>query len=289
MSEIRFRSSDDELYAWVEGTGPGLIFYHGASLTHVEILQGLRGLSKDFTIVAPDARGRGKSRCPHPQHHSWDQYAADVIALIDHLGLPRVVLGGGSFGAGVAVSTALRYPERFDALILAGPVWMGADVGALPMHRRLDDLRPEIGATVLRDGVEAAVDAWLKVLGQSEDESLRQVLCRSWSEHDPTSFAAFSSFPIGSTQPFARLDDLQELAMPILVIPANDPIHPREVGEAWAAALPNSELVEAGRVGKTLDESQNDDDDRARVPSFNSVVRNFLTAHTSAEPTNRRS
>jgi pimeloyl-ACP methyl ester carboxylesterase len=74
--------------------------------------------------IVPDLRGHGKSelgsslpaggfaRVPSAPVLSMAQLAADVLALLDHLQVPRAVLGGGSIGGYVLLELWRRAPER---------------------------------------------------------------------------------------------------------------------------------------------------------------------------------
>ncbi|WP_377639668.1 alpha/beta fold hydrolase [Oryzobacter terrae] len=66
----------------------------------------------------PDLRGFGGSGTPPtgPLDH-----VADVVALLDGLGIERAHLVGASFGAGVAATVAVTHPERVASLLLAPP------------------------------------------------------------------------------------------------------------------------------------------------------------------------
>ncbi|MEV6347359.1 alpha/beta fold hydrolase [Actinoplanes sp. NPDC051851] len=55
--------------------------------------------------------------------HEWD---ADVIVLLDHLGLDRTALAGISGGGGYALAAAQRHPDRIDRLVLACAMVPGA-------------------------------------------------------------------------------------------------------------------------------------------------------------------
>lgn len=69
------------------------------------------GLAPRFRVVGLDLRGRGLS--DKPAHgYSIAEHAADVVGVLDVLGLPRVVLGGHSFGALLTAFIAARHPDR---------------------------------------------------------------------------------------------------------------------------------------------------------------------------------
>lgn len=71
-----------------------------------------------YRLIAPDLRGFGDTNATPPPY-SMDMYADDLAALLDHLAVGRVVLGGLSMGGYVAFAFWRRYPARVGALLLA--------------------------------------------------------------------------------------------------------------------------------------------------------------------------
>jgi lipase len=70
-------------------------------------------------IHAPDLRGHGRSTTYPPW--TLEQHAADIIEVLDDLGLDRAVITGHSLGATIAVHLARLAPDRVDRLILLDP------------------------------------------------------------------------------------------------------------------------------------------------------------------------
>lgn len=74
-------------------------------------------------VITVDMVGHGASDQPRDMvEHSMWQYGRDVLALLDHLGLPQAVVGGTSLGANVALEAAVAAPHRVRALVLEMPV-----------------------------------------------------------------------------------------------------------------------------------------------------------------------
>lgn len=72
-------------------------------------------------VVALDLRGHGRSHKPHGSDaYGVGAMAADVVALMDHLGIGRADLMGYSLGARLAAATAAAHPDRVANLILGG-------------------------------------------------------------------------------------------------------------------------------------------------------------------------
>jgi len=98
--------------------GPVVFCVHGITANHTEFLW-LAEQLKDCRLVAPDLRGRGRSNAIAGP---WGMaaHAADVVAVMDHLGIATAdVLLGHSMGGFVAAVAAAQYPERFGCVLMA--------------------------------------------------------------------------------------------------------------------------------------------------------------------------
>ncbi|MEO8192753.1 MAG: alpha/beta hydrolase [Gemmatimonadales bacterium] len=100
------------------GPGPAIVLLHGLSANANEF-GGLldEDLADNHRVIAPDLRGRGRTGKPE-SGYSMGDHAADVIALLDHLGLDKVVMGGHSFGALLSIFLAANYPARVARVIV---------------------------------------------------------------------------------------------------------------------------------------------------------------------------
>jgi 3-oxoadipate enol-lactonase len=72
----------------------------------------------DRTLVAVDLRGHGDSQAGGS--YGAADYAADVAACMDHLGIARAHLIGASFGGGVCLTLAANHPGRAQSLTIIG-------------------------------------------------------------------------------------------------------------------------------------------------------------------------
>jgi pimeloyl-ACP methyl ester carboxylesterase len=97
------------------GTGPVLAI-HGVS-SQRRLWNWLRAADPGLSLIAPDLRGRGDS-VDVAGPSSMSRHAADMIAVLDHLGLAAVHVCGMSMGGFVAVELATSYPDRVKSLIL---------------------------------------------------------------------------------------------------------------------------------------------------------------------------
>ena len=75
----------------------------------------------DRRVIAPDLRGHGESEKPHDvEAYGHERFAADVVALLDHLGVERADVVGYSMGGRLAVQLLLDAPERVGSAVLGG-------------------------------------------------------------------------------------------------------------------------------------------------------------------------
>ena len=105
------------------GRGPDpVICLHGITAQHRAFNAAARYLETSRGLVGVDLRGRGDSDKPE-SGYSLEVHAADVVRVLDHLGLESAVLAGHSMGGFVALKTALMFPERVRAIVLLDGGW----------------------------------------------------------------------------------------------------------------------------------------------------------------------
>lgn len=110
-----------------------------------------RMLAARRRVLLVDHRGHGASPCP-PGPYSIDALGADVLAVVDHLGIDRVALCGLSLGGMVAMWIASHAPDRVERLAL---VCTAAVLGPPSMwHERAEAVRSR-GMTAVADVVLA--------------------------------------------------------------------------------------------------------------------------------------
>lgn len=105
------------------GTGSlPIVFVHGFISTRNWWQPTLERLASDrYHAYAIDLRAAGESE-QTAEGHTLAQYAQDLQAFADAMGLQRFVLVGHSMGGGVAMQYALDHPERLAALLLVDPL-----------------------------------------------------------------------------------------------------------------------------------------------------------------------
>jgi pimeloyl-ACP methyl ester carboxylesterase len=132
---------------WGDTEGRPLLFLHGTPGSRLEFAIGHdRGRDLGLALVVPDRWGYGLTDTP--QAASLPAFAADMAALMDHLGHRRFAVGGISGGGPYASAVGACLPERVTALALVSPVGPIADAGCAaaisPFHRFCFTMLPDL-------------------------------------------------------------------------------------------------------------------------------------------------
>ncbi|WP_459192118.1 alpha/beta fold hydrolase [Halosimplex sp. J119] len=113
------RTNDVETYYERRGSGPTIVFVHGAIVDHSQWDPQLDALADDYETIAYDVRGHGRTGGSPRGRYSVDLLADDLGALLDALDIERAVLCGLSMGGCIAQVYAARHPDRVAGLVLA--------------------------------------------------------------------------------------------------------------------------------------------------------------------------
>jgi pimeloyl-ACP methyl ester carboxylesterase len=133
------------------GSGPAVFFHTGGggdgtmwqAAGYLDVLPG-----RHYLLYDP--RGHGRSDQPvSVEAHHFDEYIADVIAVMDSAGIDRAAMVGYSDGARLIYGLAARNPERVAAIVGIGGVAHPSDT---------DDWRRPLAAEVRRIGLRAYVE-----------------------------------------------------------------------------------------------------------------------------------
>ena len=104
------------------GDKPALVLLHGITDNGLCWTRVAEALGREYDVVMLDSRGHGLSDAP-ARGYSVEMLAADVVGLIEALGLRQPLLLGHSMGADTAAFVASRYPDQVRAVLLEDPPW----------------------------------------------------------------------------------------------------------------------------------------------------------------------
>ena len=103
------------------GSGRPLVLHHGTFGSGPDWIERgyVEALKRDHQLILVDGRGHGSSDKPHdPAAYDLSIRAADVVSVLDDLGLPTADYYGYSMGGWIAFGLARYAPERFSSLII---------------------------------------------------------------------------------------------------------------------------------------------------------------------------
>ena len=114
------------------GGGPPLVIVPGITMPAATVEFLALRLAPRHRVISVDPRGRGLSEQPRSGYALTD-YADDLAALIQALGLAHPTVLGHSMGARIAAALAVRHPQRAGAVILADPPLTGPGRAPYPV------------------------------------------------------------------------------------------------------------------------------------------------------------
>jgi 3-oxoadipate enol-lactonase len=227
-----------------EGEGHPIALLHGLTAARRYVVHGSRVLPRrGLRTIAYDARGHGESDpAPGGQGYGFDELAGDLEAILAaEAGERPSVLAGHSMGAHTLTTHALAAPERVAALVVIGPVYLGAPASAETLAY-WDSLADGLE----RGGVEGFIAAYDRDLDPAWRETLLRITRERLGLHRHPEAVAQALREVPRSRPFGDLSELEFLDLPVLVVASHDaadPGHPYAVAEAWAERLPQATLV----------------------------------------------
>jgi len=239
------------------GQGDPLVVIHGGSDGSRAWLQNAIELSQHYTVYVPDLPGFGRS-----QPIDSDYYIPELVEFVDefshNLGLKSFYLMGHSLGGGIALSYALKFPQKVTKLVLVSSLCLGKEIALWVRFLSARVLCRSIGKAAL------AVLRGVKWMADLLLAPLEFVIPLTW-----TSIRLGSGVSTLREQTTVLVHHLSEIMVPTLIIwGAKDPIVP--VRQAYAAArlIPDCRLHVFEGIGHNVH--------RQKILEFSNLLTGFL-------------
>ena len=195
-----------------------------------------------FHVVTVDLLGHGRSDRPEdPKEYSMTAFGEQVVALLDHLGAERAVVGGTSLGANVGLEVAVAAPDRVQGLLLEMPVLDNAlEAGMLAFAPLL------FIARFLPFGIRLVAGA-SRLVPRRGLPLLAQVTLDTLDQRPGPMAAMVHGIFFGRVAPSSRIR--KTIESPAIVIGhPHDPIHLSVDAEMVAEEMPNARFVRASSI-----------------------------------------
>ena len=253
-----------EIAYQITGQGTPLVLVHGHPFDHTMWDPQVAAFSKYYQVITPELRGYGASGLPAEGSTRFEDYATDVLLLLDELGVDGFHLGGLSMGGQVIMEIFRQAPSRIKSLIFA-------DTFASLDTPEVKQGRYDTAARLEKEGMDAYADEVIyKMITPEHVTSLPQVsahIIKMMKASSPTGAA------IALRARAERIDYLKEVLpkidIPTLVIVGSeDEFTPVAKAEEMKATMKDCKMVVI--------------DDAGHMPNlehpeeFNEVVLAFL-------------
>jgi 3-oxoadipate enol-lactonase len=233
---------DGELYYEVVGNGPAVVFVH-AGIADLRMWDDqVAALADRATVIRYDCRGFGRSRTAAVPYSN----RADLIALLDQLGVSQATLVGCSRGGMIALDTAIEFPTRVRAL-----GWVCSGISGWEPANADDLFHPdELALEAAMEAAEEAgdwervaeldvrlwVDGPLQPAGRADPAVRAKVYTMTLNNYTTAAVAGATPQPLDP--PAARR--LDELTIPVLAIVGDlDSAYTAAAAEMLAQHIPN--------------------------------------------------
>lgn len=219
-----------QIYYEIEGDGPDtLVLQHGYSdsLETWREYGYIDALAPEYRLVLIDARGHGKSDKPHtPESYELRETTADIVAVLDAIGVDRAHFYGVSMGGRFGFGMACYAPERLRTLMIGG-----YQPGFVPS-------RVKAFIEFMQGGAAAFIPVW-EAQGPVSD-ALRQRL----ASNDTEALIAFQIQRTRLTDEDKIASSLQTLTTPYqLICGDQDTLAPYTELKLYAEQLPAGKLI----------------------------------------------
>jgi 3-oxoadipate enol-lactonase len=268
ISNIEVRTGPKIAYVDTGGAGVPIIFSHGLFMDHTMFAPQIDYLSKSWRCIAWDERAHGGT--DSKGHFTYWDSAADLVALMDALGIGRAIHVGMSQGGLLGMRAAILKPERFAGIVqLATQAGKLAEDGAEAFKVIIAEWQQK-GATP--DKLQFLTDL---ILGPGVDASY-------WRRYWATFSASQLDDQVSALYSLDELyDRLHEVVVPVFTIHGlKDVSTPYQRAERVAREVPDSRgivLIEDGPHAVNI----------SHADQVNSALSAFLSDLTSADPTIR--
>jgi proline iminopeptidase len=215
-------SPDVNLNAHVQGKGFPILCLHGHPGSGSSMSVFTQHLSQRFLTLAPDLRGYGNSRTQ--LNFQMTDHLIDLESFLDRFQIDRCLVLGWSLGGIIGIELALKFPERVSGLILLATA--ARPRSSHPPISWQDNLYTGVASILntLQPSWQWNIDTFGKrslyryLIQQHSSTAYRYLANHAMSAYLQTSAAAYRALSTALKAGYNRLEELQQIQCPSLVL-----------------------------------------------------------------------
>jgi pimeloyl-ACP methyl ester carboxylesterase len=244
------------------GTGLPLVLIHAFPLNRTMWAPQAGALVGGARCIPIDLRGFGDSAGGEP--YSMDQYADDVVGIMDALQIERAVIGGVSMGGYVAFALWRRHAARIRALVLSSTRATADTIEGIERRRRLIDIAETKGsAGIANEMISGLVGASTRDRRPDIYDAVHRMMSQAPVD------GVIGALEAMIARPDSR-DTCATIDVPTLIVAGDeDTIIPPDEARQLQASIASSRLEVLPQAGHLPNVE--------RPAAFNTVVSEFLS------------
>ncbi|WP_257350518.1 alpha/beta fold hydrolase [Pseudalkalibacillus decolorationis] len=253
---------DLRIHYEMEGNGAPLILLHGMGNNSLSWRKQIEELKEDYTVIAWDAPGYGKSSDPSKELTQFKDFAIILKSFLDRLNMQEIYLLGHSMGAATAIDFVHLYPNVVKSVILADATRGSAALDDDENERKLQNRLSSIETLPPR---EHAIQRVQHLLSPHASEEVRSQATNIMSQVRPSGYRSVAYSLYHADQ----MDLYPLISVPTLIICGEeDKVTPVSESQIIHEGIPKSEFVTIPRTGHLCYQED--------PATFNSHVIHFL-------------
>lgn len=254
----------------VIGQGKPVLLLHGFTGTGETWNEFTDEFKHCYQFIIPDLIGHGKTEAPlFSERYDIANVAKDLDFILNELSIKKAAVVGYSMGGRLALTFAIRYPEKVGKLVLesASP---GLETAEQQLARRKSDA--ELAAMITNKGIMSFIDFWENIpLFASQvnlDDVQRRRIKKERLSHDPRGLAN-SLIGMGSGQQPSWWGHLSHLTIPVLLLTGEWDQKFVSLANRMATLFENVENITISESGHAVHVEQSQ--------KFGKIVNRFLS------------
>lgn len=216
--------------------GQPIVLIHGFPFNRMMWAPQIEALSKTCRVISYDVRGHGQSDAGEG-NYTMEFFVDDLLGVLDHLKIRRVIVCGLSMGGYIALRAVERHSERFSGLILC-------DTKSSADSEEVKKKRAMTAEAVEKNGVSVFADEFAKaVLAEATlatkpriVETVKNMIRGNSAPNIARTLLAIA----GRTDTTLALPRMSLRAL--VLVGDQDKLTPPASAEIMASALPNAEM-----------------------------------------------